>query len=102
MSCVVKQVVTGTRSPVVADQHWPSAQCKDDSISNVLQVRPLRKPQGPNCRLGSRIVVAQSTADVDFPPYSILNKRSEYDLRFYNVYKVVRMPYERRDEGKAF
>ena len=102
VSYVVKQVGTGTRSPVAADQHWPSAQNKDDSISNVLQVRPLRKPQGSDCRLGSYVVAAQSTADVDFPPYSILNKGSGYDLRFYNVYKVVRMPYERRDEGKAF
>ena len=38
--------------------------------------------------------------DVDFPPYTIVSKGMQYDLRFYDVYKVVRMPYERRDEGK--
>ena len=43
---------------------------------------------------------AQVATDVDFPPYTIVSKGLHYDLRFYDVYKVVRMPYERRDEGK--
>ncbi|BDA49988.1 hypothetical protein COCOBI_15-1160 [Coccomyxa sp. Obi] len=34
-----------------------------------------------------------------FPPYTIVSKQSNYDLRFFDAYPVIRMPYERRDEG---
>lgn len=44
--------------------------------------------------------MAQSTPDVEFPPYTILSKGAQYDLRFYDIYTVIRMPYERRDEGR--
>ena len=40
----------------------------------------------------------QSSA-VDFPPYSVVSKAARYDLRFFEAYTVVRMAYERRDEG---
>ena len=65
----------------------------------ILQVRLLRRVPVLHYRRTRHAAVAQSTLDVDFPPYSILNKGAAYDLRFYDVYKVVRMPYERRDEG---
>ena len=51
-------------------------------------------------RTSRHCVRAQVATDVDFPPYTIVSKGLHYDLRFYDVYKVVRMPYERRDEGK--
>ena len=66
---------------------------------HVLQGRPTRKRQKSSQRFSGHATAAQSIADVDFPPYSILNKGSGYDLRLYDNYKVVRMPYERRDEG---
>ena len=51
-------------------------------------------------RTSRRCIRAQVATDADFPPYTIVSKGLHYDLRFYDVYKVVRMPYERRDEGK--
>lgn len=68
-------------------------------IDSSTQIRTVRRTQSSIRRYRTYARAAQSTADVDFPPYSILNKGSEYDLRLYDVYKVVRMPYERRDEG---
>lgn len=38
-------------------------------------------------------------AAVEFPPYTIFKKGSIYDLRFFDPYPVIRMAYERRDEG---
>ena len=51
-------------------------------------------------RTSRQCIRAQVATDVDFPPYTIVSKGLHYDLRFYDVYKVVRMPYERRDEGE--
>jgi hypothetical protein len=35
----------------------------------------------------------------EFPPYRVLQKGAAYDLRFYEVYPVVEMDYQRREEG---
>jgi hypothetical protein len=35
----------------------------------------------------------------EFPPYHVLQKGAAYDLRFYEVYPVVEMDYQRREEG---
>lgn len=42
----------------------------------------------------------QQAPSIDFPPSSLVSKGSTYDLRFFDAYPVVRMPYERRDEGE--
>ncbi|GIL69281.1 hypothetical protein Vretimale_12602 [Volvox reticuliferus] len=36
-----------------------------------------------------------------FPPYNVVSKTSEYSLRLYNVFPVVEMEYQRREEGYA-
>ena len=36
---------------------------------------------------------------MDFPPYTVIRKGTEYDLRIFEAYTVVCMAYERRDEG---
>ncbi|GIL60879.1 hypothetical protein Vafri_15714 [Volvox africanus] len=36
-----------------------------------------------------------------FPPYNVVSKNSEYSLRLYNVFPVVEMDYQRREEGYA-
>lgn len=41
---------------------------------------------------------AQSSA-VSFPPYTIFKQTKQYDLRLYDVYPVVEVQYQRRDEG---
>jgi len=41
-------------------------------------------------------------AAVEFPPYTVFKKGSIYDLRFFDPYPVIRMAYERRDEGRPF
>ena len=74
--------------------------CDEMQACHFLQVRLLSRVPVLHYRRISHAVVAQSTPDVEFPPYSILSKGAAYDLRFYDVYKAVRMPYERRDEGK--
>lgn len=40
-----------------------------------------------------------TTDNPEFPPYRVLQKGSAYDLRFYEVYPVVEMDYQRREEG---
>ena len=42
---------------------------------------------------------AGTTDNPEFPPYQVLQKGTAYDLRFYEVYPVVEMDYQRREEG---
>ena len=36
---------------------------------------------------------------MEFPPYTVISKGKGYDLRLFEATTVVRMQYERRDEG---
>lgn len=44
---------------------------------------------------------APSLPTTQFPPYQVIYKTSDYDLRLYEVYPVVTMPYERREEVRG-
>lgn len=45
------------------------------------------------------VLRASSNSGVQFPPYKIVVTKPEYSLRLYEAYPVVKMRYERRDEG---
>jgi hypothetical protein len=40
-----------------------------------------------------------TTDNPEFPPYRVLQKGAAYDLRFFEVFPVVEMDYQRREEG---
>ncbi|MEW5298120.1 MAG: hypothetical protein WDW38_001143 [Sanguina aurantia] len=47
------------------------------------------------------ILTAPSTANPEFPPYSVISKGPIYNLRLYDIYPIVEMNYERRGDGYA-
>ena len=63
-------------------------------------IQKLRQPHSQQRLPASAAAAAPgTTSNPEFPPYQVLQKGNAYDLRFYQVYPVVEMDYQRREEG---
>ncbi|CAL8465489.1 g5025 [Coccomyxa elongata] len=63
------------------------------------KVSPQVTSQKRHRRHQCALCAQQLGSNTIFPPYTVVSNQTKYDLRFFDAYPVIRMPYERRDEG---
>ncbi|GLC46042.1 hypothetical protein PLESTB_001024600 [Pleodorina starrii] len=89
----------------VIRRHRPQTRCRS-FLSDITKM--FGKNQGKDEVRGAeqrstqdRSLIGSDAGRPIFPPYTVINKTSDYSLRLYSVFPVVEMEYQRREEGYA-